>query len=180
MVSMIVVLGWWLDLMMLEVFTTYLNYSMILWLSRSDKVLINQQPRVLVLRAALNPFSAQPVFVLGTVLTQVQNLVLVELHEVFIVPPLKPVQTPLDIIPSLQCVKCTTQLEVICKVAECTLNPPSMLVTKMLNSTSPRTKPSCHWFLLVDIESLTPELLIVTNSLIHQVAHHFRDEDGAL
>ena len=56
---------------------------------------INQHPQIL-LRAALKPFSAQLVSVLGTALTQVQDLALglVELHEVGMGPPLKPVQVP--------------------------------------------------------------------------------------
>jgi len=36
--------------------------------------LVNQHPQFLLLRAALNPFSAQPVFVLGIALTHVQTL----------------------------------------------------------------------------------------------------------
>ena len=50
-------------------------------------------------------------------------LSLVELHEVGTGPPLKPVQVPLDSIPSLRCVNCTTQLVVNCKLAEGALNP---------------------------------------------------------
>lgn len=44
------------------------------------------------------------VFVLRIALTQVETLApgLVELHEVSMYPPLKPVQVPLDSIPSLQ------------------------------------------------------------------------------
>lgn len=61
------------------------------------------------LRAALNPLIALPVFMVGIALTQAQGLIfgLVEPHEVFIGPPLKPVQVPLDDIPSLQHVDCT-------------------------------------------------------------------------
>jgi len=33
-------------------------------------------------------------------------------------PPFKPVQVPLDDIPSLQCVDCTTQLGVVGRLAE--------------------------------------------------------------
>ncbi|KAK4819146.1 hypothetical protein QYF61_025826 [Mycteria americana] len=89
------------------------------------ELLINQYPQVLLLRAALNPFSAQPVFVLGIAPTHVQDLALglVELHEVRTGPPLKPVKVPLDGIPSLQHVNCTTQLGVIGKLAEGALNP---------------------------------------------------------
>jgi len=82
------------------------------------ELLVNQQPQVLFLRAALNPFSAQPVFGLGIALTHVQDLALslVELHEVRIGPPLNPVQVPLDGIPSLQYVDRTAQLGVIGKL----------------------------------------------------------------
>jgi len=40
------------------------------------QVFIHQHPHVLLGRAALNPFSAQPVFVVGTALTHVQDLAL--------------------------------------------------------------------------------------------------------
>ena len=76
---------------------------------------IHQYPQVLLRRAALNPLIAQPVFVLGIALIHVQDLALglVELHEVRMGPPLKPVKVPLDGIPSLQRVDCTTQPAVI-------------------------------------------------------------------
>ncbi|KAK4810873.1 hypothetical protein QYF61_013281 [Mycteria americana] len=75
--------------------------------------------------AALNPFIPQSVLILGIALTQVQALALglVELHEVHMGPLLKPVQVPLDGIPSLQRINCTTQLGVISKLAEGALNP---------------------------------------------------------
>ena len=55
-------------------------------------------PKILLLRAALRPFSAKPVVVLGTVQTQVQDLSLhlVDLHEVSMSQPLKLVQVLLD------------------------------------------------------------------------------------
>ena len=57
---------------------------------------------LLLLRAALKPFSAQPVSMLGTAQTQVQDFALgLVLHEVGKGPPLKPVQVPLDSIPFL-------------------------------------------------------------------------------
>ena len=67
------------------------------------ELLVNQHTQAL-LRAALNPFSAQPVFMLGIASTHVQVLVLglVELHEVCKGPPLKPAKVPLGGIPSLQ------------------------------------------------------------------------------
>jgi len=67
------------------------------------ELFINQHPQVLLLRAALNVLTAQPVFVLGIAPAQVQDLAvgLVELHEVHIDPLLKPVQNPLVCIPLL-------------------------------------------------------------------------------
>jgi len=89
------------------------------------ELLVNQNPQVLLGRAALHPFSAQPVLVLGIAPTQVQNfaLGLVQLHEIHTGPPLKPLRVPLDGIPSLQCVDFNTQLRVIGKLAEGALYP---------------------------------------------------------
>jgi len=46
--------------------------------------LVNQHPQILLVRAALKPFSTQPVFMLGIAPTQVQEVALglVELHKV--------------------------------------------------------------------------------------------------
>jgi len=101
-----------------------------------------QHPQVLLLRAALNSFSAQPVFVLGIAPTHVQDLALglLKLHEVRTGPPLEPVRVPLDGIPSLQRVDCTTQLGVVSKLAEGALDP-TVHVTNKDVSTSPNTDP---------------------------------------
>ncbi|PKU46206.1 hypothetical protein llap_3480 [Limosa lapponica baueri] len=82
-------------------------------------------PQVLLLRAALNPFSAQPVFVLGITLTRMQDLTfgLVEFYEVGMRTDLKPVQVPLDGLPSFQCINSTTQLGVTSNLAKGALNP---------------------------------------------------------
>ncbi|PKU47710.1 hypothetical protein llap_1990 [Limosa lapponica baueri] len=89
------------------------------------ELLVQQHSQVLLLRAALNPSSAQPVFVPGIAMTRVQDLALglVELHEVRTGPPLTPVQVPLDGIPSLQCIDHAIQLDVISKLAEDARNP---------------------------------------------------------
>ncbi|KAK4810926.1 hypothetical protein QYF61_013334 [Mycteria americana] len=65
---------------------------------------IHHYPQVLLCRTALNAFIPQPVLIPGVALTQVQALALglVELHEGHMGPLLKPVQVPLDGIPSLQ------------------------------------------------------------------------------
>ncbi|KAK4805320.1 hypothetical protein QYF61_018183 [Mycteria americana] len=76
-------------------------------------------------RAALNPFIPQPVLILVIALTRVQDLAhgLVELQEIHMGLLLKPVKVPLDGIPSLKHINCTTQLGVFCKLAEGALNP---------------------------------------------------------
>ncbi|KAK4807078.1 hypothetical protein QYF61_018419 [Mycteria americana] len=76
-------------------------------------------------RAALNPFIPQSLLIWGIALTQVQDLALglVEPHESHMGPLLEIVQVPLDDIPSLSQISCTTQLGVICKLAEGALNP---------------------------------------------------------
>ena len=53
-------------------------------------------------------------------------------------PLLKLVQVHLDGILSFRCVNCTTQLGVICKLAEGALNT-TMSLMKILNSTGPNT-----------------------------------------
>ncbi|KAK4812855.1 LOW QUALITY PROTEIN: hypothetical protein QYF61_022581, partial [Mycteria americana] len=80
-------------------------------------------PKVLFHRAALNPFIPQPLLIPGVPLTQDLVLGLVEPHEVRMGPLLKLVQVPLDGILSLRLVNCTTQLGVICKLAEGALDP---------------------------------------------------------
>ena len=88
------------------------------------QVLLHQQPQVLLLRAALNPFIPQPVLIPGVAPTHVQDLALglVEPHEVHTGALLKFVQVPLDGIPFFWCVDCTIKLGVICKPAESALD----------------------------------------------------------
>ena len=102
---------------------------------------IHQYPQVL-LRAAFNLFIPHSLLIMWTAPTEVWELVLglAKLCEVHVGPPLKPVQVPLDGIPFLQCVHCTTQLGVVCKPAEGALDP-SMSLIKILNSTRPNMGP---------------------------------------
>ncbi|KAK4827398.1 LOW QUALITY PROTEIN: hypothetical protein QYF61_017803 [Mycteria americana] len=82
-------------------------------------------------QAALSPFIPLacidtgdcPELILGIAPTQDPTLGLVEPHEVHTGPLLQLVQVPLDGIPSLRHVNCTTQLGVICKLAEGALDP---------------------------------------------------------
>ncbi|KAK4818126.1 hypothetical protein QYF61_006213 [Mycteria americana] len=94
-------------------------------LSAHVQLFIHQYPQVLLCRAALNHIIPQPVLILGVAPTQLQDpaLGLVDLHEGHTGPLLELVQVPLDGILSLRCVNHTTQLGVICKLAEGALNP---------------------------------------------------------
>jgi len=65
---------------------------------------------------------------------------LAEPHKVHTGQLLKLVQVPLDGIPSLKCVNCTTQLGVVDKLAEGALNP-TMSLMKILKSTGLNTDP---------------------------------------
>ena len=49
-------------------------------------------------------------------------------------PPLKPVQVPLDGIPSIYCINCTTQPVVICKLSESALNSTVLVAYKDVKS----------------------------------------------
>ncbi|KAK4830856.1 hypothetical protein QYF61_013785 [Mycteria americana] len=99
-------------------------------LSAHIQLFIHQYPQVLLCRAALNPFIPQPVLIPGIAPTQVQDLALglVEPHEVHTGPLLQLVQVPLDGIPSLRHVNCTTQLGVTCKLAEGALSPTGYVI----------------------------------------------------
>ncbi|KAK4825368.1 hypothetical protein QYF61_027121 [Mycteria americana] len=94
-------------------------------LSAHVQLFIQQYSQVLLCRATFNPFIFQSVLILGVALTHVQDLALglVEPHKVHMGPLLQLVQVSLDGISSLRCVNCTTQLGVICKLAEGALNP---------------------------------------------------------
>ncbi|KAK4820014.1 hypothetical protein QYF61_017393 [Mycteria americana] len=81
---------------------------------------VHQYPQVLFHRAALDHIMPQPVLKPRIAPTQVSDpaLGLVEPHEVHTSPLLQLVQVPQDDILSFWCVNCTTQLGVICRIAE--------------------------------------------------------------
>ncbi|KAK4826701.1 hypothetical protein QYF61_010916 [Mycteria americana] len=155
------------------------------------ELLINQHPQVLLLRAALNPFSAQPVFVLGIAPTQVQYLALdlVELHEVRMGPPLKPVKVLLDCIPSLQQVDRTTQLGVVGKLAEGALNPTVHVADKDVKQHWSQYRPlrnaTRHWSPLghqaVECNSLSATIQPIpyppSGPSVRSMSLQFRDKD---
>jgi len=111
-------------------------------LSAHFQLFTHQYPKVLLGRATLNPFIPQPVLIAVVASTQFYHfaLGLVEPHEVCAGPLLKLVQVPLDGIPSFWQFDCTTQLGVICKLAQGALDLTKSSM-KMLNSTSPSTEP---------------------------------------
>ena len=81
---------------------------------------IHQYPQVVFCKAALNPFIPQLALVMEVALTQVQDLAFgfVEPHEIHLGPLLKPVQVPLDGIPSFSFAGYTPQLGVLSKLTE--------------------------------------------------------------
>jgi len=107
------------------------------------ELLIHQYPQVFLLRAALEPLSAQPVLVFGIAPTHMKELApgLVELHAVHTGPPLQPVKVPLNGIPSLQSVNHTTQLVVVGKLDEGALSPTVHVASKDIKHTDPSTNP---------------------------------------
>ncbi|XP_040529545.1 uncharacterized protein LOC112532543 [Gallus gallus] len=84
------------------------------------------------LAAVLNEFFSQSVLISGITLTQVQHLVLGLLKpcQILMGPLTNHVQVPLDGIPPLYCINCTTQHDVISKLAESTFNPTVYVVDK--------------------------------------------------
>ncbi|PKU40563.1 testosterone 17-beta-dehydrogenase 3-like [Limosa lapponica baueri] len=73
---------------------------------------------------------------------------LVEPHEVHTGPLLKPVQIPLDGILSLRHVNCTTQIGVICKLAEGALDPTVYVIDEDIEQYWSQYRPlrdtTCH------------------------------------
>jgi len=94
-------------------------------LSAHEQLFIPQYPQVLLGWAAPSPLIPQPALVAEVAPTPVQDLALglVESHGVHMSPLLELVQVPLDGILSLRYVDHTTQLGVICRLAEGALDP---------------------------------------------------------
>ncbi|KAK4818966.1 LOW QUALITY PROTEIN: hypothetical protein QYF61_022633 [Mycteria americana] len=117
-------------------------------LSAHVQLFIHQYPQVLFRRATLDPFIPQPVLLLGVAPTQDLALNLVEPHEVHTGPLLQLVQDPLDGIPSLRCVNHTTQLGVVCKLAEGALDPTAYAVDEDIkqywSQYGPLRDTTCH------------------------------------
>ncbi|GAB0206720.1 mitochondrial enolase superfamily member 1 [Grus japonensis] len=155
------------------------------------ELLINQYPQVLLLRAAFNPFSTQPIVVLGNAPTHVQDLALglVELHAVHTGSPLQPVKVPLDGIPPLQGVDHTTQLGVVGNLAEGALDPTVHLPDKDVEQCRSQDRPlrnaTRHCSPLghgaVDRNSLSATIQLIpyppSGPPIESMSLQFRDKD---
>jgi len=114
------------------------------------KLLIHQYPQVLLGRAALNPCIPQPILTAGVAPSQMKDLALglAEPHEVHTGPLLELVQVPLGGIPPFLCVNYTTQLGVICKLADGALDPTKSLMKMLKQHRSqygPLRDTTCHW-----------------------------------
>lgn len=66
---------------------------------------------------------------------------LLELHDFCMGSLLKSGKVPLDVIPSLKCISCTTQLAVIHRLTDGTLNPTAYVINKEHPNTHPNTDP---------------------------------------
>ncbi|KAK4825953.1 LOW QUALITY PROTEIN: hypothetical protein QYF61_003471 [Mycteria americana] len=141
------------------------------------QLFIHQYPRVLLRRAAPNPFIPQPILIPGIAPTQVHDLALglVEPHQVHMGPLLELVQVPLDGIPvstgPLSLVSSANLLRVH-------LIPLSMSLMKILNNIEPLTttlwmRPSSQFLIHRTVHSSNPYLsnlerrMLITESQNH-------------
>ncbi|KAK4818987.1 hypothetical protein QYF61_022818 [Mycteria americana] len=101
---------------------------------------VNQHPQVLLCWAAFQPLFPKPVALHGVVVTQVQDLALglVEPHTVGLSPWIQPVHIPLQNLPTLQQINTPTQLGVICKLTEGTLDPFVQIIDKDIKQNWPQ------------------------------------------
>ncbi|KAK4827707.1 LOW QUALITY PROTEIN: hypothetical protein QYF61_020985 [Mycteria americana] len=93
---------------------------------------VNKHPQVLLCQAAFQPLFPKPVALHGVAVAQVQDLALglVKPHTVDLGPSSQPVQVPLQSLPTLQQINTPTQLGVICKLTESTLDPFVQIIDK--------------------------------------------------
>ncbi|KAK4807092.1 hypothetical protein QYF61_018433 [Mycteria americana] len=97
---------------------------------------VNQHPQVLFRQAAFQPLFPEPVALHGVVMTQVQDpaLSLVEPHTIDLGPSIQPVQR----LPTLKQINTPTQLGVICKLTESTLDPLVQIIDKDIKQNWPQ------------------------------------------
>ncbi|KAK4829607.1 hypothetical protein QYF61_005707 [Mycteria americana] len=112
---------------------------------------VNKHPQVLLCQAAFQPLFPKPVALHGVAVAQVQDLALglVEPHTIDLGPSIQPVQVPLQSLPTLQQINTPTQLGVICKLAESTLDPFVQIIDKDVKQNWPQHRAlgntTCDW-----------------------------------
>ncbi|KAK4816390.1 hypothetical protein QYF61_016707 [Mycteria americana] len=101
---------------------------------------VKQHPQVLFHRAAFQPLFPKPVALHGVVMTQVQDttLGLVKPHTIGLGPWIQPVQIPLQSFSTLEQINTPTQLGVICKLTEGTLDPFVQIIDKDIKQDWPQ------------------------------------------
>ncbi|KAK4813467.1 hypothetical protein QYF61_006258 [Mycteria americana] len=101
---------------------------------------VNQHPQVLLCQAAFQPLFPKPVALHGVAVAQVQDpaLGLVEPHTIGPSPSIQPVQVPLQSLPPLKQINTPTQLGVICKLTESTLDPLIQIIDKDIKQNWPQ------------------------------------------
>jgi len=134
------------------------------------ELLTHQYPQVLLLRAALELLSTQPVLVFGIALTHVQDLALslVELHAVHAGSHLQSVKVPLNGIPSLQCANHTTELGVG-KLAEGALSPTVHVANKDIKQHWPQYQPVRYTTHLLTCSFFTDPLHRLVNFYLYGI-----------
>ncbi|KAK4809817.1 LOW QUALITY PROTEIN: hypothetical protein QYF61_014285 [Mycteria americana] len=101
---------------------------------------VNQHPQVLLCLAAFQPLFPTPVALHGVAVAQVQDLALglVKPHTIHPSPSIQPVQVPLQSLPTLQQINTPTQLGVVCKLTESTLDPFVQIIDKDVKQNWPQ------------------------------------------
>ncbi|KAK4821282.1 hypothetical protein QYF61_017646 [Mycteria americana] len=90
--------------------------------------------------AAFQPLFPKPVALHGVAVAQVQDLALglVKPHTIDLGPSIQPVQVPLQSLPTLQQINTPTQLGVVCKLTESTLDPFVQIIDKDVKQNWPQ------------------------------------------
>ncbi|KAK4820689.1 hypothetical protein QYF61_003609 [Mycteria americana] len=101
---------------------------------------VNKHPQVLLCQAAFQPLFPKPVALHGVAVAQVQDLALglVKPHTIDLGPSIQPVQVPLQSLPTLQQINTPTQLGVVCKLTESTLDPFVQIIDKDIKQNWPQ------------------------------------------
>ncbi|KAK4814103.1 hypothetical protein QYF61_008198 [Mycteria americana] len=101
---------------------------------------VNKHPQVLLCWAAFQPLFPKPVALHGVAVAQVQDLALglVKPHTIHPSPSIQPVQVPLQSLPTLQQINTPTQLGVVCKLTESTLDPFIQIIDKDVKQNWPQ------------------------------------------